>query len=312
MMASKNVRPGITTTEQARHWLAVLSAELAVRLTDARKVNSTVWPRTIVLHIRQGMMLAFLVHCLQITYPTLHTPGSNTPRSKQIAFPFTRTFSAATILVPAEKLWRMLLPGTGDLSVGVINVALGFAGLDALEAGQKGIEGFFSAKGSNSSAKKTVLSINGPTTTKSERLASEKGARRTTSPGPKDSKHQGKEQSSKLKRDFFSGATSNKRKIEVHEVLDDSSSDVVEISPPPTAKRMNSGSSGGSGARTSTPTPVSRDASLKQRRSNSNDKDKDKAKSKKNGKAVSGGTANLSNFFAPRSGDLNAKAKGKK
>ncbi|CAE6384978.1 unnamed protein product [Rhizoctonia solani] len=282
MMASKNVRPGITTTEQARHWLAVLSAELACFIFG------------------------------KITYPTLHTPGSNTPRSKQIAFPFTRTFSAATILVPAEKLWRMLLPGTGDLSVGVINVALGFAGLDALEAGQKGIEGFFSAKGSNSSAKKTVLSINGPTTTKSERLASEKGARRTTSPGPKDSKHQGKEQSSKLKRDFFSGATSNKRKIEVHEVLDDSSSDVVEISPPPTAKRMNSGSSGGSGARTSTPTPVSRDASLKQRRSNSNDKDKDKAKSKKNGKAVSGGTANLSNFFAPRSGDLNAKAKGKK
>ncbi|CCO30498.1 DNA polymerase eta subunit [Rhizoctonia solani AG-1 IB] len=261
---------------------------------------------------RCGEESIWVWNVLRITYPTLHTPGSNTPRSKQIAFPFTRTFSAATILVPAEKLWRMLLPGTGDLSVGVINVALGFAGLDALEAGQKGIEGFFSAKGSNSSAKKTVLSINGPTTTKSERLASEKGARRTTSPGPKDSKHQGKEQSSKLKRDFFSGATSNKRKIEVHEVLDDSSSDVVEISPPPTAKRMNSGSSGGSGARTSTPTPVSRDASLKQRRSNSNDKDKDKAKSKKNGKAVSGGTANLSNFFASRSEDVNAKAKGKK
>ncbi|KEP49303.1 DNA polymerase eta subunit [Rhizoctonia solani 123E] len=47
MMASKNVRPAITTTEQARHWLAVLSAELAVRLTDARKVNATVWPRTL-------------------------------------------------------------------------------------------------------------------------------------------------------------------------------------------------------------------------------------------------------------------------
>ncbi|CAE6479132.1 unnamed protein product [Rhizoctonia solani] len=286
MMASKNVRPAITTTEQARHWLAVLSAELAVRLTDARKVNATVWPRTLVLHIRQG---------------------SNAPRSKQVPFPFARAFNAATILSPAEKLWRMLLPGTGDLSVGVINVALGFAGLDALEAGQKGIEGFFSAKGPNSSAKKTALSINGPTITKFESKASGSKARRTSSPATMDDEHQGTEQSGKLKRDFFNGAASNKRKVIVHEVLDDGSSDIVEISPPPSAKRMNSGSSGqGRGA--VTPTPTLKDT--KQRKQSSNDKDK--TKNGKNAKTAPKGTTDISNFFAPRSGATNAKTKGKK
>ncbi|CAE6446588.1 unnamed protein product [Rhizoctonia solani] len=289
MMASKNVRPAITTTEQARHWLAVLSAELAVRLTDARKVNATVWPRTLVLHIRQG---------------------SNAPRSKQTAFPFARVFSAATILAPAEKLWRMLLPGTGDLSVGVINVALGFAGLDALEAGQKGIEGFFGAKGSSSSAKKVTTSINGPTTAKSESLAPGSKARRTSSPTIADSKHQGIEHSSGIKRDFFNGVTLNKRKAIVHEVLDDSSSDIVEISPPPTAKRVNSGSSGQAEPRSLTPTPISRD--IKQRKPGSNDKDKDKAKNGKNAKAASKGTADIANFFAPRLGVTSAKTKGKK
>ncbi|KAF8666698.1 DNA polymerase [Rhizoctonia solani] len=286
MMASKNVRPAITTAEQARHWLAVLSAELTVRLTDARKVNATVWPRTLVLHIRQG---------------------TNAPRSKQVAFPFTRSFTTATILAPAEKLWRMLLPGTGDLSVGVINVALGFAGLDALEVGQKGIEGFFSAKGPNSSAKKTSFSINKPTTTKPESLASDNKARRTASPGPKDGRHQGREQLGKLKRDFFNGVGSNKRKVEVHEVLDDSSSDIVEISPPPAAKRVNSGSGGESGTRNSTPTPFSRND---KRGPSSNNKDK--AKSKKADKAISNGTANISTFFAPRSEGINAKVKRKK
>ncbi|CAE6381271.1 unnamed protein product [Rhizoctonia solani] len=287
MMASKNVRPAITTTEQARHWLAVLSAELAVRLTDARKVNATVWPRTLVLHIRQG---------------------SNAPRSKQTAFPFARAFSAATILAPAEKLWRTLLPGTGDLSAGVINVALGFAGLDALEAGQKGIEGFFGTKGLNSSTKKAATSINGPMAAKSESLAPGSKARRTSSPAITDNKHQGKEHSSNLKRDFFNGAASNKRKAIVHEVLDDSSSDVVEISPPPTAKRVNSGSSGQAEPRSLTPTPISRDT--KQRKPGSNDKDK--AKNEKNAKAASKGTADIANFFAPRPGVTGAKTKGKK
>ncbi|CUA76005.1 DNA polymerase eta subunit [Rhizoctonia solani] len=286
MMASKNVRPAITKTEQARHWLAVLSAELAVRLTDARKVNPTVWPRTLVLHIRQG---------------------SNAPRSKQVTFPFAREFSATTILAPAEKLWRMLLPGTGDLTVGVINVALGFAGLDALEAGQKGIEGFFSTKGPRTSAKKAPSSINGATTTKSGSLVSESKARRASSPASTDNKHQGKEQSSSLKRDFFNRAASNKRKIIVHEVLDDSSSDIVEISPPP-AKRMNSGSSGQAEPKSSTPTPVSSDA--KQRNQGPNDKDK--AKNGKAIKATSKGGADIANFFAPRSGAVSTKAKGKK
>ncbi|QRV89435.1 DNA repair protein REV1 [Ceratobasidium sp. AG-Ba] len=245
MAASKNVRPAITTFEQARHWLAVLAAELAVRLTDSRKINSTVWPKNLVLHARQG---------------------GSTPKSKQIPFPFVRAFSAATIVSPAEKLWKMLFPGSNDISPGVINVMLGFGGLEALETGQRGIEGFLGAKGAPSSTKKPESDsvVSGAKKIGAASLSSDiKIQRRTASPsvGTNDPPK------TKSKHDFFGAA---KRKT--IEVIDDSDSDIVEISPPPHAKRTNTGSSGHSGAsRSGTPTPAM----------NSKASDKDKAMSKK-------------------------------
>ncbi|KAF8604519.1 DNA/RNA polymerase [Ceratobasidium sp. AG-I] len=280
MMASKNVRPAITTFEQARHWLAVLAAELAVRLTDARKINPTVWPRTLVLHTRQG---------------------SDT-RSKQVPFPFAKAFSANTILQPGERLWKVLFPGAGDLSVGVINVALGFSGLNALESGQRGIEGFFGTKGAIASAKKPSNGASfgdGEDSGSSMKPASK--ARKTASPAPKKDKS-----SSKAKRDFFGTATTAKRK---HEVIDDSDSDIVEISPPPGAKRTNTGSSGQSiGSRIGTPTP-----SGGERRGSSVSKDTNKDKKINSTKGEAKEKAKgIASFFTPAgSGTNNTTGKSK-
>ncbi|KAG9099979.1 DNA-directed DNA polymerase eta rad30 [Ceratobasidium sp. 370] len=253
MAASKNVRPAITTFEQARHWLAVLSAELAVRLTDARKINNTVWPRTLVLHARQA---------------------SSTPKSKQIPFPFVRAFSAATILAPSERLWKTLFPGPNDISPGVINISLGFGGLESLETGQKGIEGFLGTKGAaSSSAKKPDSASNITGAKQSDGISSSsaiKIQRRTASPSIRVKKDELK---SKSKHDFFGAA---KRKA--IEVIDDSDSDIVEISPPPHAKRTNTGSSGqtGGSSRSGTPTPAAS-------RKNKDKSNASKAKSKDKG-----------------------------
>ncbi|KAG9085941.1 DNA-directed DNA polymerase eta rad30, partial [Ceratobasidium sp. 392] len=262
MSAFKNVRPAITTFDQARHWLAVLAAELAVRLTDARKINSTVWPRTIVLHAKQG---------------------SSTPRSKQIAFPFVRAFSAATILAPGERLWKMLFPGSGDINPGVINVTLGFGGLEALETGQRGIEGFLGAKGAVS-AKKPSSTSTSTSAKRPDRVV--KAERRTASPSVGTKKDAVKPKS---KHDFFGGA---KRKA--IEVVDDSSdSDIVEISPPPHAKRINSGSSGQTGrsSRSETPTLA---ASRKDKGKSGTSKEESASKDKGKSKAKGG----IASFFA--------------
>ncbi|KAG8745125.1 DNA-directed DNA polymerase eta rad30 [Ceratobasidium sp. 414] len=229
MAASKNVRPAITTFEQARHWLAVLSAELAVRLTDARKINNTVWPRTLVLHARQA---------------------SSAPRSKQIPFPFVRAFSAATILASSERLWKTLFLGSNNISPGVFNVSIGFGGLESLETGQKGIEGFLGAKGAASSPTKKLGSASNATSGKQSDSASTKLQRRTASPSVETKRVAPKPKS---KHDFFGAA---KRKA--IEVVDDSDSDIVEISPPPHVKRTNTGlnrQTGGS-SRSGTPTPA--------------------------------------------------------
>lgn len=191
----------------------------------------------------------------------------------------------------------MLLPGTSDLSVGVINISLGFAGLDALEPGQKGIEGFFSTKGNSSSVRKPTSAtplIDSVKTPKSETLASESKSRRTSSSAKKKP---AEEQSDEPKRDFFNTAGSTKRKAPVVEVVDDSDSDIVEISPPPHAKRVNSGSSGRSEPRISTPTPAPKNG--KRRDSGSNDKVKAGNGNGKNGKKNSG-TKDITSFFTPR------------
>lgn len=54
MMASKNLQKPITKASEGQHWIRVLASELALRLNEARKLDSTLWPKTIVLHARQG------------------------------------------------------------------------------------------------------------------------------------------------------------------------------------------------------------------------------------------------------------------
>lgn len=55
MLASKNLPEPITKASQASHWIRVLAAELALRLKDAREINPTLWPKTLVLHAKQGI-----------------------------------------------------------------------------------------------------------------------------------------------------------------------------------------------------------------------------------------------------------------
>ena len=54
MLASKNVRPNVTSPEQGHHWLSVLGGELHVRLRDAREISPGLWPKTLVLSYRTG------------------------------------------------------------------------------------------------------------------------------------------------------------------------------------------------------------------------------------------------------------------
>jgi DNA polymerase eta len=130
MMASKNVRPAINAWGEAQHWLRVLSAELALRLEEARDLEPGTWPKTLVLHVKQ---------CFEA------------PRSRQAPFPFSQAAGAEYVAKAGERLWRELLGGEGWEAKGrgreVVNVSLGFAGLERKEEGQRGIEGFFAGAG---------------------------------------------------------------------------------------------------------------------------------------------------------------------
>ncbi|KZO91117.1 DNA/RNA polymerase [Calocera viscosa TUFC12733] len=122
MMASKNVRPAIKTFADGQHWLRVLSSELALRLEEARDVTPNVWPKTLVLHIRQGF---------------------DPPRSRQCPFPYTNSLSEEHIARVGERLLRELVGQGERLHKEIINISLGFSGLEQGEQGQKSIEGFF-------------------------------------------------------------------------------------------------------------------------------------------------------------------------
>ncbi|KAI0261515.1 hypothetical protein BC834DRAFT_830065 [Gloeopeniophorella convolvens] len=126
MMASKNLPRPITRASEGPHWLRVLAAELALRLNELRASDSSIWPKTIVLHARHRYEWS---------------------RSKQTPFPFTRNVTVDVITGYAEKLWRELVGSKQDglLPHSVTSVALGFAGVEPGEAGQQSIEGFFQA-----------------------------------------------------------------------------------------------------------------------------------------------------------------------
>ncbi|KAJ9100920.1 hypothetical protein QFC20_005336 [Naganishia adeliensis] len=129
MLASKNITPIITTREAGYHWLAVLAGELYVRLRDAREITDGLWPKSLVLGTRQAF---------------------ETQRSRQTTFPFTKNLSTEYIAKYANKLWDEVTEPMTRLSGGkpamkVNNLALSFFGLERLEGGQQGIEGFFGA-----------------------------------------------------------------------------------------------------------------------------------------------------------------------
>lgn len=125
MLASKNTIPAVTTTAGGYHWLSVLAGELAVRLRESREVTPGLWPKTIVLSSRSALA----------ANPWQH-------RTIQMPFPFTRHLDADYIAKFGRRLW--------DDSIGkqerikLTNISLQFTGLAKLEAGQRGIEGFFS------------------------------------------------------------------------------------------------------------------------------------------------------------------------
>ncbi|KAG1905570.1 uncharacterized protein F5891DRAFT_1126263 [Suillus fuscotomentosus] len=123
MLASKNLPKPITQPLDGHQWIRVLAAELALRLNDARESMPTLWPKTIVLHVRKG---------------------HETSRSKQVTFPFVRNVTVDVIAAAADKLWKEL---TGDSkTVNITSVQLAFTGLEKAEMGQKSIEGFFATR----------------------------------------------------------------------------------------------------------------------------------------------------------------------
>jgi DNA polymerase eta len=76
--------------------------------------------------------------------------GESAPRSKQAPFPFVRDLTSDVIMSAVAKLWRELHgsdderaanPNVPDMKI--FHISLAFSGVEALEQGQRGIEGFF-------------------------------------------------------------------------------------------------------------------------------------------------------------------------
>ncbi|CAL1716039.1 unnamed protein product [Somion occarium] len=120
-------KPPVT---KSHHWIRVLAAELALRLKEGREAIPALWPKTIVLHARQGYEQS---------------------RSKQAPFPFTREPSVDVIAAAGDKLWKELV-GTDEsraTPMKISSVQLSFTGIDSMETGQRNIEGFFKPRSSD-------------------------------------------------------------------------------------------------------------------------------------------------------------------
>ncbi|KAI0366284.1 DNA/RNA polymerase [Pilatotrama ljubarskyi] len=128
MLASKNLPQPITKATQGHHWIRVLAAELALRLNEAREGNPALWPKSIVLHIRQG-------------YDAF--------KSKQTQFPFTKNVTVDVIASFGDKLWKELVGTGGSTPFKITNVQLSFSGIGTMEAGQRTIEGFLTSRPSS-------------------------------------------------------------------------------------------------------------------------------------------------------------------
>jgi DNA polymerase eta len=121
MLASKNTNPPVRKSAEAYHWLGVLAGELNVRLREAREATPGLWPKTLVLSTRNS---------------------GEAGRSRQAPFPFTRDLSPEYIVKHARKLWDEAMGTTKGYKLS--NIGISFTGLEKLEEGQRGIEGFFS------------------------------------------------------------------------------------------------------------------------------------------------------------------------
>jgi DNA polymerase eta len=152
MGASKNLQHPIKHPSEGPHWLRILAGELAFRLLEAREDNPGLWPKRLVLHVRQCTSV-LIVHgciCTQQSYAKL---AYDTSRSKQAPFPFTRTVTTDFICKVAEKLWTELVGTSAEYDknkakgtvtgMKITNVFLAFTGVEVVSIGQQTIEGFF-------------------------------------------------------------------------------------------------------------------------------------------------------------------------
>lgn len=135
MMSSKNFRPSISSWEEGIHWLKILSTDLLARLNEARTITPGIWPKTIVIHKRDGNYAS---------------------TAKQIAFPFTHKLDRLYIFNLAQRLLQeFVVRGNGKKKeLGkMTSLCLAFQTLERLESGQQGIEGFFNKQQQNQGGK---------------------------------------------------------------------------------------------------------------------------------------------------------------
>ncbi|KAI0671921.1 DNA/RNA polymerase [Trametes maxima] len=164
MLASKNLPQPITKATQGHHWIRVLAAELALRLNEAREANPALWPKTIVLHIRQD-----------------YNGGYDAFKSKQTPFPFVKNVTVDVISSFGDKLWKELIGASGSLPFKISNVQLSFSGIGIMEAGQRTIEGFLTSKPPSEVQSET----NAPTAQKpTSALKRKRSPSATPHPGP--------------------------------------------------------------------------------------------------------------------------------
>ena len=154
MSAAKNLPKPIKSSAEGHHWIRVLAAELALRLNDARQANPNLWPKTIVLHARKGIIIQFSWWEETFIVVTGYESGTGyeNGRSKQAPFPFVRKATVDIIANAGDKLWKELVGTNATVHVG--HISLSFTGIDVAEQGQKSIEGFFKHTSANSPKKR--------------------------------------------------------------------------------------------------------------------------------------------------------------
>jgi DNA polymerase eta len=147
MLASKNLPQPITNATEGRHWIRVLAAELALRLNNARKVDPTLWPKSIVLHARRGTHFPHPISIVTWTQKRVCSQGYDHARSRQAPFPFKDEVTVDLIASAGDRLWKDLVGAEEDSNtLKISSLQLAFSGLGAAEKGQKTIEGFLKTR----------------------------------------------------------------------------------------------------------------------------------------------------------------------